>query len=475
MGINFYTPYELAIRGAAKDLLEYEDFASFYQSQYNVAGLVPLAYDGGIYGAVDSLNYQVLFYRKDILEGLELPVPKTWDDVKDMMPTLLRYSMNFSTSLATGSSFKTFNMTGPFIYQNGGDFYSPDGTSVAFNNGAGQEGLLQMTELFRVYSLTESNANFFNSFRYGETPLGVGNFSTYVQLMTAAPELDGKWGIALIPGELQEDGSVAYYQAADSTASMIFDNTDKPDEAWDFLKWWLSSETQAEFSNRLESTYGPAYRWNTANLKAFAQLPYPEEDKQIILEQISYQKETGRHPAGYMVEREVSNIWNQVVVNGEGLTESIDRAVIASNREIIRKLQEFGFMDENGNLIKPYLRLNGTSIGSVSRKATGYGADQMTENRYSKKIELTKDDVLTLVAPDDDTFGWVDYVRLNAVDPPTSARTESTEEATIATEPVDTPSGSDTNSMMPVVYWIIGVFAFAAVLCGVIILVRRKN
>ena len=55
-----------------------------------------------------------------------------------------------------------------------------------------------------------------------------------------------------------------------------------------------------------------------------------------------------------MVEREVSNIWNQVVVNGEGLTESIDRAVIASNREIIRKLQEFGFMDENGNLIKPY-------------------------------------------------------------------------------------------------------------------------
>ncbi len=354
LGINFYTPYELAIRGAAKDLLEYEDFSSFYQSQYNVAGLVPLAYDGGIYGAVDSLNYQILFYRKDILESLDLEVPETWDDVKNMMPTLLRYSMNFSTSLATGSSFKTFNMTGPFIYQNGGDFYSADGASVAFNDSSGQEGLLQMTELYRVYSLSESVANFFNSFRYGETPLGIGNFSTYVQLLTAAPELEGKWGIALIPGELQEDGSVAYYQAANSTASMIFDNTDKPDEAWDFLKWWLSSETQAEFSNRLESTYGPAYRWNTANLKAFEQLPYPEEDKLIILEQISYQKETGRHPAGYMVEREVSNIWNQVVVNGEGLTESIDRAVIASNREIIRKLQEFGFMDENGNLIKPY-------------------------------------------------------------------------------------------------------------------------
>lgn len=354
LGVNFYTPYELAIRGAAKNLLDYEDFASFYSEQYNVAGLVPLAYDGGIYGAVDSLNYQILFYRKDILESLNLQVPQTWDDVKNMMPALLRYSMNFSTTLATGSSFKTFNATGPFIYQNGGTYYAADGGSVAFNNEAGQAAMLQMTELYRVYSLTESVANFFNSFRYGETPVGIGDFSTYVQLMTAAPELEGQWGIALVPGQQQADGSVSYYQAADSTASMILNNTDKPDEAWEFLKWWLSSETQSEFSNRLESAYGPSYRWNTANLDAFESLPYPDEDKQVILKQISYQKETARHPAGYMVEREVSNIWNQVVVNGAGLTESIDRAVIASNREIIRKLQEFGFMDDEGNMIKPY-------------------------------------------------------------------------------------------------------------------------
>ncbi len=354
LGINFYTPYELAIRGAAKDLLEYEDFGEFYCAEYNVAGLTPLAYDGGIYGAVDSLNYQVLFYRKDILDSLGLEVPQTWEDVQNMMPVLLRYSMNFYSSLASGSSFKTFNMTGPFIYQNGGAFYSADGTAVAFNEQDAQKGLVQMTELFEIYSLTEYSANFFNSFRYGDIPLGVGNFSTYIQLMTAAPELEGQWGVALIPGQLQADGTVDYSQAADSTASMIFRNTDKPDEAWEFLKWWLSSQTQTEFSNRLERAYGPAYRWNTANLKAFASLPYPQEDKEVILEQLSWQKETARHPAGYMVEREVSNIWIEVVVNGKGLTESIDRAVIASDREILRKLQEFGFLDENGEVIKPY-------------------------------------------------------------------------------------------------------------------------
>lgn len=319
LGVGYTTPYDLALRGAVKNLLDYDDFAEFYQKEYNIAALTPLVYDGGIYGVVDSLNYQILFYRKDILDSLGLSVPETWDDVEAMMPVLLRYSMNFYSNIANGSSFKDFNMTGPFLYQNGGGFYSQDGASVAFNSKESVAGLREMTELFRIYSLSEYVANFFNSFRYGDIPIGIGNFSTYLQLKTAAPELEGQWGIALVPGERQEDGTVVRAHSANSTASMIFANTDKPQEAWEFLKWWLSAETQAEFSNRLESTYGDAYRWNTANLAAFGSLPYPEEHKAIILEELSYQTETARHPAGYMVEREVSNIWNDVVVNASAI------------------------------------------------------------------------------------------------------------------------------------------------------------
>ena len=354
LGVGYTMPYDLAIRKTVKNMLDYDDFAEYYQKEYNVAALTPLAYDGGIYGVVDSLNYQILFYRKDILDSLGLSVPETWDEVEAMMPVLLRYSMNFYSNIANGSSFKDFNMTGPFLYQNGGGFYSEDGASVGFNSKESMTGLREMTELFHIYSLSEYVANFFNSFRYGDIPIGIGNFSTYLQLKTAAPELEGQWDIALVPGEHQEDGSILRAHSANSTASMIFKNTDKPQEAWEFLKWWLSAEIQTEFSNRMESTYGSAYRWNTANLAAFQNLPYSDEHKAIILEELSYQKETARHPAGYMVEREVSNIWNDVVVNGKGLTERTDRAVIASEREIRRKLVEFGFMDSDGNLIKPY-------------------------------------------------------------------------------------------------------------------------
>ena len=55
-----------------------------------------------------------------------------------------------------------------------------------------------------------------------------------------------------------------------------------------------------------------------------------------------------------MIEREVGNIWNNTVVNNKELIESIDKATILSNREIVRKLTEFGFCDEAGNLIREY-------------------------------------------------------------------------------------------------------------------------
>ncbi|MDF2610233.1 MAG: hypothetical protein K0R92_1707 [Lachnospiraceae bacterium] len=354
LGLNFYTPYEFAIRGAAKNLLDYKEFLEFYNEQYNLESLTPLVYDKGVYGAADSINFQVLFYRKDILDKLGLDIPDTWDDVQYMMPELLRYSMNFNTVLSNNLGFKTFNATGPFLYQNNGAFYEKDGLSTAFSKEETIKGFTQMTELFQIYALQEYVANFYNSFRYGEVPIGINGFSTYIQLQVAAPELVEKWDIAVVPGQRQEDGSILRYQSADNTASMIFKNTDKEEEAWQFLKWWLSDETQVKFAYSLESTYGVQYRWNTANLKAFSQLPYSDKHKKVILEQLSYQKENARHPAGYMVERESSNIWNNVVANGKGLVESIDRSTIAADREITRKLKEFNFLGEEGNIIKEY-------------------------------------------------------------------------------------------------------------------------
>jgi len=354
LGAGSNTPYKFAIRGAAKDLTEYEDFLSFYNSQYNLEALVPCAYNGGVYGATETQDYHVLFYRKDILEALEVEVPDTWDDVKEIMPTLLRYNKNISLPIANLVGFKSLGTTTPYIYQNGGELYTEDGTGIALMDGNTILGMTELVDLFKVYAIDDYVPSFYNGFRYGDTPLGIGGVSTYVQLTEAAPELAGLWGIAPVPGILNADGTINRDMNASTTTAMIFDNTDMPDEAWQFLKWWLSAETQIEFASTMELSYGTEYRWNTANMIAFEESSYPQEHKDVIRVAWENQRENIHHPASYIVEREISNAFTNAVVNGDTVIEALDASKLVADREIMRKLKEFGYVDSEGNLIKEY-------------------------------------------------------------------------------------------------------------------------
>lgn len=354
IGASVGTPFKFALRGAAKNLCDFEDFLSFYNSEYNLESLVPCAYDGGVYGAVETQDYNVLFYRRDILNALDIEVPDTWDDVKEIMPTLLRFNKNFSLPIANVIGFKSFSTTSPYIYQNGGNFYGESGGEVAFLENDTIKGFEEMTELFKIYAVEEYVASFYNSFRNGTTPLGLGGVSTYVQLSEAAPEIAGLWDIAPAPGVKISDGSVVRDMNSAQTACMIFKNSDKTDDTWKFLKWWLSAETQTTFASSMELSYGTEYKWNTANLVAFERGTYSEIHKSVIKIAWENQKETIQHPASYIVEREISNAYTNVVVNGDTVIEALEKSTLLSNREILRKLREFGFCDENGKLDRNY-------------------------------------------------------------------------------------------------------------------------
>ncbi|MDD4494551.1 MAG: hypothetical protein PHV32_09445, partial [Eubacteriales bacterium] len=73
-----------------------------------------------------------------------------------------------------------------------------------------------------------------------------------------------------------------------------------------------------------------------------------------ILDQWSWQKEVLRHPASYILEREISNSWIDIVTKGWNFRPRIDEAMLVSNREMKRKLTEFGYYDENGEPLKKY-------------------------------------------------------------------------------------------------------------------------
>jgi hypothetical protein len=82
-------------------------------------------------------------------------------------------------------------------------------------------------------------------------------------------------------------------------------------------------------------------------------MPVEEADLRVIMEQVPWVKEAPKIPGGYFTEREVSNAWNRIVFDDVDVRTAVDDAVMISNREITRKLEEFGYM-EDGVMVRPY-------------------------------------------------------------------------------------------------------------------------
>lgn len=354
LGLPSYTPFDFAIREAAYELSSFSDFYEV-ASAFAPGILTPFVLNDAFYALPESIDFNVTVYREDILSSFNIDLPSSWSDLIGILPKLQRYGMNFYLPICAENSTKWFYQTTPMIYQYGGRIYQENGLGTAIDSEESLKGLTLLTNLFKYYSLDSQVKSFYNSFRYGTHPIGIANFSEYLLLKNAAPEIVGKWKIALPLGVLKEDNSLDRTYISSGTNCMIFASTDKAKASWEFLKWWTSASTQIEYGSRLQSTYGPEYTWLSANLKAIEESSLDYEDKQVILESLQWVIDIPRTPGQYMLERGLSNIWTRVALQNNPIGVSIDNEVITINREIERKMKEFGYLDNKGNIVKPYV------------------------------------------------------------------------------------------------------------------------
>ena len=152
---------------------------------------------------------------------------------------------------------------------------------------------------------------------------------------------------------LNEKGEVQRWTTGGAETMAILSQTKMPQEAWTFLKWWSSAEVQSSFGNLLQSTYGSEYIWPTANREAFETLPLKSAHKKTILDQMEWMTEAPWVLGTYMLERELSNAFISVAVDGTDARRALDTAVKRINRETYRKLEEFGYW-KDGVMLKEF-------------------------------------------------------------------------------------------------------------------------
>ncbi|MGN0142617.1 MAG: extracellular solute-binding protein [Roseburia sp.] len=354
-GINYSIPFELGIRGALVDLTQFEDYKEIF-GRYSEGLLVSSVIGDGLYSLPETMNFYVMFYRTDILDKLGLEAPDTVDDLIAMLPDMQMRGLNVYYPTAAMLAMRNFHGTTPLIFQNGGELYGDTAQELLVDSEATVTGFTQLTELFTLYDLPVDIPNFYQHFRNGDLAIGIADFNSYNLILNAAPEIANSWEIGLVPGVKDEEtGEILRYMSGGAESTVMFSSDrEREEQAWEFMKWWSSASVQAEFGQMLQIMYGDEYIWPTANLEAFAALPYPTKDKEVIMEQAECILEAPRLLGSYMLERELSNAFNDVVVNGDDVRSRVDEVVKVVNRETDRKLEEFGYIDDEGNVIKEY-------------------------------------------------------------------------------------------------------------------------
>lgn len=333
-------PVNYGIRSAVVDLttLVSQEEMSGVTGRFRESALEPFTFEGALYALPETQVFPMMFYRKDILKELGLEVPQTWDDMKVVLSALNESQMEVGMLPAESLWLS-------ILYQNGGELYSKDNKSSALNSVEAINSFIEYCEFYTDYKLARETS-VEQRFRTGEAPIIIADYTTYNNFQVSAPDIKGQWGFAPIPGTIQEDGSVDHSSASTGLACMMMENCDDKEAAWEFMKWWTSSEIQTAYGQEMEGLMGAAARYPTANIEAFNSLPWPTDDHEALMEQFEQVQGIRQIPGGYYSWRNVNNAFYRVVTStgAEKLQprEALTEYIRYINKEIIYKREEFG-------------------------------------------------------------------------------------------------------------------------------------
>ena len=348
--VDAQQPVNYALRHAVEDLTQFPDFYDVV-ADYPESSYTSYKFEGGVYALPETQNYNVLFYRIDIMEELGLEIPQTWDDLVNMLATI--QGANMSVALPTVER-RIGNVQNPdlslyftLVQQMGGTFYDEPGERIIIDSEAGVKAFELYTSMFNDYGLPR-DYDFVSRFRSGEMPMGITDYNTYNTLVVSAPEIRGLWDFTLIPGtERTDENGETYIDRSVhcwGTCSMMLacDDEARKQKSWEFMKWWASADTQVRFGRELESVMGSAARYATANLEAFKQLSWSAEQVKVLDEQRSFTKGFREVAGGYYTSRHLTNACRKVMNNKEDPREVLLDYVRTINEEITKKRKEYG-------------------------------------------------------------------------------------------------------------------------------------
>lgn len=350
IGIGRGLVADLAARDVVYPIDGFTDYKEICQ-RFQDTAMIPYMYNGHAYALPETQEYNMMFVRTDIYEELGLTIPETWEEIVNQIGVIQQNNLNIGMVNGIHSSVTSALNTGlpsilnALMLQNGLTFYNEELTGTVFSNNKAIEVYRQFTSFYTDLSCTVY-FDAINQFRTGEMPLIIAPLSTYNSLFISAPEIKGLWTMLPIPGyaKTDETGKTVVDISEDATGAgtLIFKDCKQPKAAWEFLKFWSSSETQARFALELEMLLGTGGRYMTANTEAFYGLSWSDDELVSLRRQRDAVQEFPQLPGNYIITRNLTNAFVSII-EGNNARDTILKYALVMDSEIQRKQEEFQY------------------------------------------------------------------------------------------------------------------------------------
>jgi len=224
-------------------------------------------YKGSIYGIPFDLSIQIMFYRNDIIAR----PPATWAELVDSLENIKKQGkrMIFDWGSMSWIGYA------PYLWQAGGDFYNPEGTKSALDSKEATEALEFFARLYTDLKVPKTRIPLEQGMRTGDFPLAISGNWKIDNLRLTAPEIAGKWSVALLPA-----GPSGKHTAFLGGRVMgIFSKSKNKQMAWEFIKFLFEPEIQIklyEAARATQDSYLPS------NILAWDKMPMETEFKLIL-------------------------------------------------------------------------------------------------------------------------------------------------------------------------------------------------
>lgn len=222
----------------------------------NVADFVPAgwnlyAWQGIQYGIPLDLDFQLVFYRKDVYDAAMATLgmtefPTDIDSYRQLAAQVVADTGKPALILSQGDYYSWYQS---FLAPMGGNLMNDAGTEYIFNNATAVEALQLYSDLANVDQVGklwdwDVDGDPMVALKGGDA-MAILNGSWFAtEIASGAPEMAGQWAMAPVPfGPPNRPNDAATGGACLSIPT----NAAEPDLAWEFIVYSMTPENQAEY------------------------------------------------------------------------------------------------------------------------------------------------------------------------------------------------------------------------------------